>query len=132
MSTHFDLCVVGGGILGAGIAQAAAINGLSTIIVEKRGWGSGNSSKSGKLIGPGLEYMAPLSLLQARERLVEREILSSIAPDLVDGDWFYVPIYSHSQQKPWRVALQLTLRDCLSRVQIYLGIGVFLRVNGAI
>jgi glycerol-3-phosphate dehydrogenase len=114
MSTHFDLCVVGGGILGAGIAQAAAINGLSTIIVEKRGWGSGNSSKSGKLVGPGLEYMAPLSLLQARERLVEREILFSIAPDLVEGDWFYVPIYSHSKQKPWRVALQLALRDCLS------------------
>ncbi len=114
MSTHFDLCIIGGGIIGAGIAQAAAINGLSTIIVEKRGWGTGNSSKSSKIIDGDFEGIPRLRFANVRERLRERRIIRDIAPDLRKVDWFYLPIYKQNIQKSWQVALQLRIYDALA------------------
>lgn len=114
MSTQFDLCIVGGGIVGAGIAQAAAVNGLSTIIVEKKGWGSGNTSKSSKLIHGGLENVSAFNWFTARERLSERKIIQNIATDLVEPQWFYRPVYAQNRQKPWQNALQLRIYDKLA------------------
>ena len=114
MSTHFDLCIIGGGIIGAGIAQAAALNGLSTIIVEKRGWGAGNSSKSSKIIDGDFEGIPRLRFANVRERLRERRIIRDIAPDLRKVDWFYLPIYKQNIQKSWQVALQLRIYDALA------------------
>ncbi|MAH72671.1 MAG: hypothetical protein CBC09_01345 [Cellvibrionales bacterium TMED49] len=114
MSTHFDLCIIGGGIIGAGIAQAAAINGLSTIIVEKRGWGAGNSSKSSKIIDGDFEGIPHLRFSNVRERLRERRIIRDIAPSIQKVDWFYLPIYKQNVQKSWQIALQLRIYDALA------------------
>ena len=53
----YDLVVVGGGINGVGVAQAAAANGYTVLLLEKNGLGSGTSSKSSKLIHGGLRYL---------------------------------------------------------------------------
>ena len=50
MAQAVDICVIGGGIQGAGVAQSAALSGLSVVLVEKTGWAAGTSSKSSKLI----------------------------------------------------------------------------------
>ena len=114
MSTDFDLCVIGGGIIGAGIAQAAALNGLSTVIVERKGWGSGNTSKSSKLVHGSLEHFTGMNIFRTRENLVERQILMSIAPDLIKPYWFYLPIFENDRRSSWSTELQLMTYDILA------------------
>jgi heterodisulfide reductase subunit A-like polyferredoxin len=47
---RFDLAVIGGGIHGVGVLQAAAAAGLSAILLEERAIAAGTSSRSSKLI----------------------------------------------------------------------------------
>src|SRR3546814_4487366 len=54
---QFDLLIIGGGIQGAGIAQAAAAAGFSVLVLEKTALASGTSSRSSKLIHGGLRYL---------------------------------------------------------------------------
>jgi glycerol-3-phosphate dehydrogenase len=42
----FDLLVIGGGIVGAGVARDAALRGLRTLLVEQHDFASGTSSRS--------------------------------------------------------------------------------------
>jgi hypothetical protein len=52
-----DLVVVGGGIVGAGIAWAAAERGLSVRLVEQSDFNAGTSSRSSKFVHGGLRYL---------------------------------------------------------------------------
>ena len=53
-SDEFDVLVVGGGIVGAGVALDAATRGLAVAVIEARDFASGTSSRSSKLIHGGL------------------------------------------------------------------------------
>jgi glycerol-3-phosphate dehydrogenase len=55
--TRFDLLVIGGGIIGAGIAEAATAHGLKVALVERGDFASATSSASSKLIHGGLRYL---------------------------------------------------------------------------
>ena len=55
--TEVDITVVGGGIQGAGVPQAAAAAGYSVLLLERTDWGAGTSSRSSKLIHGGLRYL---------------------------------------------------------------------------
>ena len=105
----YDLAVIGGGIHGAGVAQAAAAAGHRVLLIERDGWGSGTSSKSTKLIHGGLRYLANGELRLVRESLRERRILERIAPELVRPDRFHVPLYRDSRLRPWQLRLGLAL-----------------------
>lgn len=109
MSTHYDLLVIGGGIHGVGVAQAAAAAGYSVLTLEKTALAAGTSSRSSKLIHGGLRYLETLQLRLVRESLREREILLRIAPDLVRLVPFYIPVYRHTRRRPWQIALGLGL-----------------------
>ncbi len=104
----FDVAVVGGGIHGAGIAQAAAAAGYSTLLLEKTGWAAGTSGKSSKLIHGGLRYLHQGQVGLVRESLRERHILCRIAPHLVSLNDFYIPVYRHSGIRPWQLHLGLS------------------------
>jgi len=71
----FDLCIVGGGINGVGIARDASGRGLSVLLVEKDDLGQGTSSRSGKLVHGGLRYLEYYAFRLVREALIEREVL---------------------------------------------------------
>ena len=114
MEQNFDICVIGGGIQGAGIAQAAALSGFSVALLEKSDWGAGTSSKSSKLIHGGLRYLQSFEIGLVRESLKERRTLLNIAADIVKPNWFYLPVYKNSQHKPWQLSIGLTLYRILA------------------
>ena len=60
--TEVQVLVVGGGVVGAGVALDAATRGLTVGLVEARDFGSGTSSRSSKLIHGGLRYLEQLNV----------------------------------------------------------------------
>ena len=56
-SQEFDLLVIGGGVVGSGIALDAAARGLKVALVESDDFAAGTSSRSSKLIHGGLRYL---------------------------------------------------------------------------
>lgn len=113
-TTPYDLAVIGGGIQGAGVAQAAAAAGYSVLLAERHSWGAGTSGKSSKLIHGGLRYLRNGQLRLVRESLRERRILERIAPQLVWPDDFHIPVYGATRVRPWQLRLALGLYWMLS------------------
>lgn len=113
-TARYDLAVIGGGIQGAGVAQAAAAAGYSVLLAERDSWGAGTSSKSSKLIHGGLRYLRNGQLRLVRESLRERRILERIAPQLVWPDDFHIPVYGATRVRPWQLHLALGLYWMLS------------------
>ncbi len=110
----YDLAIIGGGIQGAGVAQAAAAAGYRALLIERSGWGAGTSSKSTKLIHGGLRYLRHGELRLVRESLRERRTLERIAPHLIWPDTFHIPVYRASRIRPWQLYLGLTLYRMLA------------------
>jgi len=104
MTEHYDVVVIGAGIHGAGVAQAAACRGHSVLVLERTGIATGTSSRSSKLIHGGLRYLEGHDYALVRESLRERAILLRIAPDLVQLRPFSIPVYADTSRRP------LTLR----------------------
>src|SRR5205823_261037 len=77
-----DLIVIGGGIVGAGVARDAAMRGLSTALIERNDFASGTSSRSSRLLHGGLRYLAQGRLRLVHEAGTEKMTLRRIAPHL--------------------------------------------------
>jgi glycerol-3-phosphate dehydrogenase len=78
-----DVLIIGSGIHGAGVAQAASAAGYKVLVLEKNSIAAGTSSKSSKLIHGGLRYLESAQFSLVRKSLKERAILCRIAPGLV-------------------------------------------------
>lgn len=111
--SQYDVLVVGAGIQGAGVAQAAAAAGYETLLLEMQHVAYGTSSRSSKLIHGGLRYLESGQLALVRESLRERRILLENAPELVRLVPFYIPIYRTSQRRPWLVRTGLAMYSLL-------------------
>jgi len=86
---QYDLVVVGGGIIGAGVLREAARRGLRTLLVEQRDFAWGTSSRSSKMVHGGLRYIANGDIKLTRHSLQERERLLREAPGLIDRMGYY-------------------------------------------
>ena len=104
---NYDVVIIGGGIHGVGVAQAASAAGHSVLLLEKNELASGSSSRSSKLIHGGLRYLESAQFSLVHECLHERHLLLSLAPDLVYLDRFYIPLYETTSRS------SLTLRSGL-------------------
>jgi glycerol-3-phosphate dehydrogenase len=113
-NTIFDLVIIGGGIIGAGIARDAAMRGLSVALFEKADFGGGTTAGSTRLIHGGLRYLEMLDFRLVRVDLREREVLLRIAPHLVKPLPFVLPFYDRSLIYRWRMRAGLWLYDVLS------------------
>jgi glycerol-3-phosphate dehydrogenase len=109
MVESYDLVIVGGGIHGAGVAQAASAKGLSVMVLEQTGIASGTSSRSSKLIHGGLRYLESGEFSLVRECLQERALLLKLAPHLVELKHFYIPVYRNTTRRPWLLSIGLSL-----------------------
>ena len=110
----FDVLVVGGGIIGAGVARDAARRGLRVALFEQDDFGSGTSSGSTRLIHGGLRYLEMLDFALVRLDLREREILLRIAPHLVQPLRFLLPFYGTSAFNRLKMRAGMWLYDGLS------------------
>lgn len=108
-SPEYDVVVLGGGIHGVGVAQAAAAAGHRTLLLEKSALAAGTSSKSSKLIHGGLRYLESWEFGLVRESLRERRTLLRIAPDLVKLIPFHLPIYKRTSRSALEVRAGLSL-----------------------
>ena len=113
-SERYDVVVIGAGIHGAGIAQAAAACGYSALLLEQHAPAFGTSSRSSKLIHGGLRYLESGQFALVRECLRERELLLRLAPGLVRRVPFYIPVYRHTTRRPWQIRTGLSLYAALS------------------
>ena len=109
----FDIIVIGGGIIGAGIARDATLRGFRTLLVDKEDFAYGTSSRSSRLIHGGLRYLKQLDLGLVRQDLREREILLQIAPHLVHPLAFVIPISSTRPLQRAALPFGLMLYDLL-------------------
>ena len=108
----YDICVVGGGINGVGIARDAAGQGLSTILLEQGDLAQETSSKSTKLIHGGLRYLEYYEFGLVRKALVERSTLWKMAPHIISPMHFVMP-HDPSIRPAWLIRMGLWLYDML-------------------
>src|SRR6266851_6877907 len=116
---RFDLLVVGGGIIGAGIAAEAARAGLAVALVDRGDFGAGTSSASAKLIHGGLRYLQLGDVRLVREAHHERRLLMHVvAPHLVRRLPFLLPLYEDGPYRPWFVQSGILLYSTLARARL--------------
>jgi glycerol-3-phosphate dehydrogenase len=113
----FDLCIIGGGINGAGVARDAASRGMRVALVEGKDFASGTSSKSSKLIHGGIRYLENMEFHLVFEALNERTKLFEMAPHLVHPLRFMIPLYEDSRVGMFKMGLGMWLYDALSLFQ---------------
>ena len=98
----YDVIVVGGGIVGAGIARDATLRGLDTLLLEKEDFGSGTTSRSTRLAHGGLRYLRQLEragyiaveVIHARTRMC-----AGLCVALLD------PLFPRHQRQKWPAKL---------------------------
>lgn len=114
--TLWDVLIIGGGIVGAGIARDAAMRGLKTALVEQHDFAFGTSSRSSRLLHGGLRYLAQGRLGLVRQASVEKKILHEIAPHLSEPLPFIFPTYRGNRSWVlWQLKLGVKLYDLLCR-----------------
>jgi glycerol-3-phosphate dehydrogenase len=113
-----DLLVVGGGIVGAGVARDAASRGFRTALVERGDFASGTSGKTSRLIHGGLRYLQTFKVGLVRLAVRERDLLVDRAPALVHPVPFLIPAYRDRGPGPALLRFGLFLYDVLSRKKL--------------
>lgn len=113
-NTPLDLLVVGGGIVGCGIARDAALRGMRVGLVEQQDLAWGTTSRPTRLIHGGLRYLETFDFELVRSDLREREILLHLAPHLVFPLRFLLPHHDASLVYRSKLRAGMVLYDILS------------------
>jgi glycerol-3-phosphate dehydrogenase len=109
-----DILVVGGGIVGSGIARDAAMRGLRVGLVEQHDFASGTSSRSSRLLHGGLRYLAQGRIGLVRQASIEKRILHQIAPHLAEPRAFLFPTYrANPHWVLWQLKIGVKIYDLL-------------------
>ena len=108
-----DVLVVGGGIVGSGVARDAAMRGLRTALVDRFDFAFGTSSRSSRLLHGGLRYLAQGRIGLVREASVEKVVLHRIAPHLAVPLPFIFPTRRGTEWKKWKLSIGVKMYDLL-------------------
>jgi glycerol-3-phosphate dehydrogenase len=107
-----DVLVVGGGIVGAGVARDAAQRGLRTGLVDRHDFAAGTSSRSSRLLHGGLRYLEQGRVGLVREASLEKKTIHRIAPHLGEPLGFIFPSYRDGRPL-WQLRIGVKLYDLL-------------------
>jgi glycerol-3-phosphate dehydrogenase len=110
----FDVAVIGGGIIGCGVARDAALRGFRVALIEQGDFGSGTTAASTRIVHGGLRYLEQMDLRLVRLDLRERETLLRIAPHLVKPLEFLIPFFGDRRLSALKFRAGLALYDTLS------------------
>jgi glycerol-3-phosphate dehydrogenase len=108
-----DVLIVGGGIVGAGVARDAALRGLRAGLVEQQDLAFGTSSRTSRLLHGGLRYLAQGRLGLVYEASREKQVLHRIAPHLAEPLAFVFPTCRGSGWPHWKLRLGVKIYDLL-------------------
>src|SRR4051812_32998749 len=122
-----DVLVVGGGIVGSGVARDAAMRGLRTAIVEQDDFASGTSSRSSRLLHGGMRYLAQGRIGLVREASREKCVIGKIAPHLAQPLAFIFPGRKGTSWTRWKLAIGAKVYDLLCGMRNFGGSSVFSR-----
>ncbi len=95
------------------LARASAGAGLRTVLVEKRDFGAGVTSRSTRLVHGGLRYLERLQVGLVRESLRDRERLLREFPGIVEPQAFCLPVYRSDSRPSWQLRAGLALYHLL-------------------
>lgn len=108
-----DVLVIGGGIVGAGVARDAAMRGFRTAIVEQADFASGTSSRSSRLLHGGMRYLAQGRIGLVWEASSEKRVIGHIAPHLAQPLAFIFPGRKGTSWSRWKLAIGAKIYDLL-------------------
>jgi len=111
LSQPWDIIIVGGGIVGAGILREAARLGLRALLVEQRDFGWGSSSRSSKFVHGGLRYLKEYQFRMTWEAVHERQHLLNDGYGLIEPIGFLITRYEGDRPGAKTVRAALTLYD---------------------
>src|SRR5437879_9939115 len=94
-SAH-DVCVIGGGVTGAGIARDLSMRGLSVLLLEKGDWGAGTTGASSWMIHGGPRYLE-FDWDTTRLSCQDAGHIVTIARNLVYRAVFLIPLLPHNR-----------------------------------
>ncbi|HWQ91858.1 MAG TPA: glycerol-3-phosphate dehydrogenase/oxidase [Clostridia bacterium] len=109
-----DVLIIGGGIVGSGIARDAALRGLRVGLVEQHDFAFGTSSRSSRLLHGGLRYLAQGRVGLVHEASVEKKVVHHIAGHLADPLPFLFPTYRGNRHWVlWQLKIGVKIYDLL-------------------
>ena len=108
-----DLLVIGGGIVGSGVARDAAMRGLRVALIDQHDFAAGTSSRSSRLLHGGLRYLEQGRIALVREASVEKKTIHRIAPHLAEPLGFVFPSYQGEGRPMWQLRIGVKLYDLL-------------------
>lgn len=114
IQTPWDVVVIGGGIVGAGVFREAVRAGLKTLLVEAHDFSSGTSSRSSKMVHGGLRYLKNGQIKLTLDSVRERQRLLNEAVGLVDPLEFFLVSYEKDKIPGWVFGLGLIIYDTLA------------------
>jgi glycerol-3-phosphate dehydrogenase len=108
--TAHDVCVIGGGITGAGIARDLSLRGLSVLLLEKGDWGGGTSGASSWMIHGGPRYLE-FDWDTTRQSCIDAGHIVTIARNLVYRVAFIIPVLPHDRNDLERMETAMEVYD---------------------
>lgn len=103
----YDVCIVGGGATGLGIALEAAASGLKTALIEAKDFAQGTSSRSTKLVHGGVRYLEQGKISLVSEALRERDRLMQNTNGQVEEFGFLIPVKRRRARFYYGIGLRL-------------------------
>lgn len=126
----FDVAIIGGGINGCSAAQHLSAEGYKVLLVERKDFASGATSRSGRILHCGLRFLAPkknvwefftapgqlwMKLRTASEMAAAHgELYQTIRPYLRPMD-IALPIYAGQGYSGWHVDIGAALVRLMNR-----------------
>lgn len=112
LEAPFDLCIIGGGASGAGVALDATLRGYRVLLIEKGDFATQTSSKSTKLVHGGVRYLEQAvkkldwqQFKMVYKALHERNILLQNAPFLAHPLALLTPCYTWFDRMYYRMGM---------------------------